>query len=99
MKFEKHILKEMEDLPNFEVISDEIYDNSRWSILHQRIFKYQGKFYSTCYSVGSTEYQDESPYEYDPNEIECPEVYPHLVTTVVYKSEPPQGQLFPGSVV
>lgn len=89
----------MDDLEDFEVISDEVYDTTRWSILYEKVFKYQGKFYVTCYSVGATESQDERPYEYDPDEIECPEVYPHLVTTVVYKKDPPQGQLFPGSVV
>jgi hypothetical protein len=31
-------------------------------------------FYKSSYSQGSTECQDESPYEYDNDEIECKEM-------------------------
>jgi len=51
---------------NYHIISDEIIDHGRWSILHEAIVLKvdEGNFYQTHYSVGATEYQDESPYEY-----------------------------------
>lgn len=60
------------DLP-YSALLDEIIDTSRWSIHHRIIFNYQGRFYQTHYSVGATESQDESPWEYD-DEVECEEV-------------------------
>lgn len=48
--------------------------HSRWSVRHRRVFKYQGNFYLTHFSRGATEMQDEQPYEYDPEEIDCPEM-------------------------
>lgn len=41
--------------------------------MHEIVFKDNGKFYSTTYSVGATEMQDESPWEYE-REVECIEV-------------------------
>jgi hypothetical protein len=70
MKFDKEFLADFEG----ETIRDEIIDNSRWSIIHERIFRHEGKLYQTRYSVGATEQQDEAPYEYDDDIIECPEV-------------------------
>lgn len=56
-----------------DLIEDTIEDTSRWSIQHSIIFKYNDKHYSSFYSVGATEYQDESPWEYE-LEVECREV-------------------------
>lgn len=56
------------------VISDEVTDNSRWSIYHDLFFTYEGKTYRTGYSIGATEMQDEFPWEYD-SEVECIEVH------------------------
>lgn len=56
------------------VIEDNVTDNSRWSIYHDLIFMYEGKTYRTDYSVGATEMQDESPWEYD-SEVECVELH------------------------
>ncbi|ATO52133.1 hypothetical protein BrL25_19035 [Brevibacillus laterosporus DSM 25] len=57
------------------MILDQIVDQSRWSIHHDIIFKWiDGKYYSTGYSVGATECQDERPWEYE-NEVECTEVH------------------------
>lgn len=77
MKFKKAFLQEMVG----EGVSDVIVDHSRWSVVHEAVFEHEGKFYSTSYSVGATEQQDEAPYEYDKDEIECPEV--KLVEKVV----------------
>lgn len=77
MKFKKEFLINKLGLPfNCDegiLIEDNIIENDRWSILHEIIFKYNDKFYKTCYSIGATEMQDEKPWEYD-NEIECTEV-------------------------
>jgi hypothetical protein len=81
MKFKKEFLQEFEG----KTILDELTDNSRWSISHRRIFEFEGKFYETYYSVGATEQQDESPYEYDDAEIECPEVQPVQKLVTVYE--------------
>lgn len=37
------------------------------------MFSWNGKTYKTYYSVGATEYQDESPWEYEEG-VECIEV-------------------------
>lgn len=57
-----------------DVVQDEIVDTSRWSVIHEIVFKYEDKFYSTTYSEGATEMQDESPFQYD-EEIDCTEVH------------------------
>lgn len=78
MKFSKKLLEEL-DLP-YSAKENTIVDNSRWSIIHEIIFEYEGKTYRTTYSVGATEDQDEGPWEYE-DEIECDEV--HKVEKVV----------------
>jgi len=60
------------NLPD-SAIKNTITGTSRWSIHHEIIFSYNDKFWRTYYSVGATEQQDESPWEYQ-NEIECVEV-------------------------
>lgn len=72
IKLHKDFLKKKLYLPN-SAIRDTISDTSRWSIHHDIIFAYNGKFYETYYSVGATECQDESPWEHD-EEVECFEV-------------------------
>lgn len=64
-----------------EIISDEITDHSRWSVSHTLIWKRNNhEVYSCYYSIGATEYQDESPWEYE-KEVEC---YPmRLVTKTI----------------
>lgn len=61
-------------------LENHIVDNSRWSIQHEIIFEHEGKHYLAYYSVGATESQDESPWEYE-QEVECTEVHkvPKLV--------------------
>ena len=56
------------------IVRSRITGNGRWSIHHEIIFKRDGKLYQSNYSVGATESQDESPYEYAPDPVECPEV-------------------------
>lgn len=78
MKFKKEDLIDGIDFGKAPgpTVFHEITGNGRWSIHHRRVFEFEGKFYETRYSVGATESQDESPYEYAPDEIECNEVFP-----------------------
>ena len=88
MKFKKELMQRIVDndidLDEAEVIKDEIIETSRWSVINYLIFKVGSKFYESSYSYGATEQQDESPYEYDGDEIECSEVFPIEKTIVVY---------------
>ena len=70
--FSKDYLKNKLELPTNAVV-DKIIDTTRWSIVHEIVFKDNGKFYQTTYSEGATEMQPERPWEYD-DEIECTEV-------------------------
>jgi hypothetical protein len=72
IKLHKDYLTKELDLP-YSAIKNDIVDTGRWSIHHEIIFAYDGKFYRTWYSEGATEMQDESPWEYD-TEVECTEV-------------------------
>lgn len=71
VNFNKQELLDM-DLPG-EALEDKVIDTSRWSTFHEIIFKKDDKFYQTVYSIGSTESQDESPWEYD-DTIVCTQV-------------------------
>ncbi len=72
MKFKKEFLMNELDLP-WSAIENNIVDSSRWSISYEIVFKHEEKYYSAYYSVGATESQDESPWEYE-DEVECTEV-------------------------
>jgi len=65
-----------EDTEHFEMIETNTEDTSRWSTYMSGVCKHieSGKFYSLNWSVGSTEMQDESPFEYGPGEIDLHEV-------------------------
>jgi hypothetical protein len=56
-----------EDNPDFETVSDDISDTSRWAIHYDIVVKRlsDSKFFRSSYSVGATESQEQSPYEYD----------------------------------
>lgn len=89
MKFKKQQLKELVwgDEPEGLMIVEEpkIIDTSRWSIIYEMIFSFEDKFYETSFCRGATEHQEESPYEYDEDEIECKEVVPVEKTIIVYE--------------
>lgn len=74
-KFPKTYLVETLFLPNESdefVIDDEMVDHGRWSITHSLVFRdLDGSTWLTSYRVGSTEYQDEEPWEYDGEFIEA----------------------------
>lgn len=87
MKFKKEWLQGLvyRDHGEAEIIDDNIISTSRWSIHYVLIFKYENRFYRTSYNKGSTEYQDEEPFENDKDEIECIEVIPIQKTITVYE--------------
>ncbi len=72
MKFKREFLVDELDLP-WSAKENKVIDTSRWSTFHEIIFEHEGKYYQTSYSVGSTEYQDERPWEYE-DEVDCTEV-------------------------
>ncbi len=89
MKFKKEDLQDMaysEDGP-LKKITEKITYNNRWSINYEVIFKdtTTGKHYKSFYSVGATEQQDESPYEYANEEEKCFEVELKKVITEVWE--------------
>jgi hypothetical protein len=80
--FAKEVLLDM-DLP-YAAVEDRIVDKSRWSVIHEIIFKLDDKFYRTTYSTGATEYQEESHWEYD-DKVECEEVHQAEKTVKVWE--------------
>lgn len=96
MKFNKELLLDLIDCSvgqsedNLHLIQNEIINKSRWSIIYEIVFKdtNTGKFYNSCYSRGATECQDERPYQDEGDEVECQEVFPHEVISVIYTAKP-----------
>jgi len=87
MKFPKEFLQDILllrgcevnlDNENYTMVEDRIIDTSRWSIHYRLVFKNlnMDKHYMTFYSRGATESQEEAPFEYEPDMIECVEVKP-----------------------
>jgi len=78
MLFKKEFLIDLvyeDHLPNeVQVMYNKIMGKSRWDAHYEMVFKCEDKFYKTSYTRGLTEYQDNQPYEYDEDEIECQEV-------------------------
>ena len=71
---------------SLELVSDTLVDTTRWSLIHEVIFKKDDKFFKTSYSIGATESQYESPWEYGDGEVV--EVTPVEVTTTEYREVP-----------
>jgi hypothetical protein len=83
MKFSKDFLREGTWLKKDTVVK-EIVGRGRWAVDYRRVFRHEGRFYETFYSVGATEGQEQSPYDSDPDEIECREVKAVEKTVTVY---------------
>jgi len=71
-----------------EKVLDKIVDKGRWTISHDLVFKYEGQFYSTWYSVGSTEMQDEGSWEYEDGPVACNVVQPTPIVVLEYQPVP-----------
>ena len=67
------------------VLQDNVTDQTRWSTIHELVFRLpdmpDGLAYRTTYSKGSTERQDESPWEYGPAECVLVRKVPKVVET------------------
>ena len=88
MKFARQFLIDGLD-DEVATVSKKITGRRRWVTTYRRVFRHDGKFYETYYDVGSTEQQDQSPYEYEDDEIECAEVFPVERTVTFYESAKP----------
>jgi len=85
MKFKKEYLQNVIQEEEGELINIKILDVSRSSANYRAIFRFNGRFYTTEYEAGD----DESPYEFEPDEIECDEVVPVEKTVIIYKNITP----------
>lgn len=65
-------------------VQDTLIDESRWSMVHKVIFREGDKFYSSIYSTGKTEMQEERPWD-DEDEVECTEVKAVEKTIITYE--------------
>lgn len=74
---------EMQDLIYTTVVRTRIIDHRRWAVTYEVIFERDGKLYRSTYDRGATEYQNEEPYEYDNDPVECKEV--RKIPTVDYE--------------
>ena len=72
-----------EDRTLVKIILREISDQSRWSTHYRLVFKIANEYYETFYSEGSTEMQEEDPWEYQ-DEVECTIVEPVEVKVIQY---------------
>jgi hypothetical protein len=74
------------DNPDFQEMETTIEDQGRWTTVYSLVVrrKSDGKYFKAEYRRGSTEMQDESPYEYDSEAI-FTEVKPVSKTVIVYE--------------
>lgn len=84
MKFDKELL--LEKLDGRDKVLDILKDSTRWSLHYRFVFKHEGKLYETHYSIGSTEMQDEGPWEYEDEDIDCQEVEAFEKTVTDYRT-------------
>ena len=54
-------------------ITETIVEHSRWAVVYEIVFEYEGEFWRTLYSRAATENQDEIPWQYK-KEVECTKV-------------------------
>ena len=68
-------------------VTTEYLGKSRWSDRYRLIFqdKATGKTYAVPFSRGATESQDEQPFQYSPDLIDCKEVHAVEKTITVYQ--------------
>ena len=90
--FKKEYLQELvfegESTAGLTILSDEQVSSSRWSSHHEMVFREEatGKLYEAGYSQGLTESQDESPFEYEDDDVECIEVEAYKVSVTKYRA-------------
>ncbi len=82
IKIPKQEMLEILDDPE-RVVRDRITGNGRWSIHHELIFRHADKLYRATYRVGSTEIQDERPWD-EMDQVEAKEVREIQVSATEY---------------
>ena len=80
-KFSKELLEAVldEDAPGYTIVDDLFVEKSRWLLHYELIFREPGQqntAWSVGYVKGATENQDCTPFEYEPDNIECSLVRP-----------------------
>ncbi len=80
------VYDEGDDFEDWKEVEHEEFKQGRWSIGHDLILKHipTNKFYSTNYSVGATESQDEIAYEYE-KEVAFTEMEPYEKVVKSYR--------------
>lgn len=71
---------------SYEIIHQELIDHSRWSVTYEIIFldKATDEYFRAYYNEGATEYQDESPWEWE-DEVTASYVEPIVVSRIEYQ--------------
>lgn len=70
----------------FSDVSEKIIGQRRWVTVYEKIVeRVDGKFFKIIYELGSTEMQDQQPFEFDNEPIEFEEVFPTEKTVIVYE--------------
>lgn len=82
---DKNECRIIEDKKECRIVKNKIVNMFWWSINRRFVFEKDGILYQAGYSVGATEPRNESPFEYDGNEIDCQEVEPVETTIIEYK--------------
>lgn len=93
MKVKKEVAQGLtysKEVDGFTVIDREIKDHRRWSVDYLMTVEKDGKYYQHGYSQGATESQDETPFEYEDDEIEFWEVKKVEKTVTVFEKEKEQ---------
>ena len=74
--FDKQELQEVlyGDSDVVKLISNKYIESTRWSKINELIFEFEGRLYSVTYSYGATEQQEEMPFQYEDDFVECVEV-------------------------
>ena len=75
-KFPKEMLRALlweDEFDAITLVATKLLDISRWSSHNQLVFRdnSDGQLYIAYYTAGLTEHQDEMPFEYDEDMIEC----------------------------
>lgn len=70
----------------FDIVVNKITDTSRWAIHHRLVIyrKTDQRYFETHYRTGATEYQEESPFEYE-DEVTLREVFAVEKTVIVFE--------------
>ncbi len=88
MKFKKEDLQNLvyDESTVLTKIRNKQVGSGRWDIQYVLIFKFEGHYYRTDYSIGATEQQDVTAFEHDADMIDCIEVWPYLIDKVAFTS-------------